>query len=64
MLNTSNDTNSIIENNLMDIYNSSEWKPISFVLVEYPKGKLSSLCYIINNSNPFIRINLEKMILF
>lgn len=34
------DTNSIeIENKLMD-YNSSEWKPISFVLVEYPKGKL------------------------
>lgn len=28
-------------------YNSSEWKPISFVLVEYPKGKLLSECNFI-----------------
>lgn len=28
-------TNSIIHN----IYNSSEWKPLTFTLVEYPKGK-------------------------
>lgn len=30
------DTISIIEGNIF--YNSSEWKPITFTLVEYPKG--------------------------
>lgn len=35
-------------------YNSSEWKPISFVLVEYPKGKLLPKCDIKMDSKPFL----------
>lgn len=33
------DTDSITKSNL--IYNSSEWKPITFTHVEYPRGNLT-----------------------
>lgn len=32
---------SVTKSNL--IYNSSEWKPITFTHVEYPKGKMISM---------------------
>lgn len=33
------DTISIINNNFIG-YNNSEWKPLTFTLVEYPRGKV------------------------
>ncbi len=37
-------------------YNSSEWKPISFVLVEYPKGKCIQNCDSIEHPGHYVRI--------